>query len=355
MSAVKNTKFWLAGIIALAVIVAIGIGAAKGRTRYATPAETRLAGSETGGGSKANDGKQLVTIRSWTRKNCTLAPLLVADKLGYFTEEGLKVVFTGEIDQAQQIPSVVNGNNDFGDIHPNNLAVAVAGGAPLTGVVRSIIEPGPDKDPKLRHMFWYANPKSGIKSFADLKNLEGKIKTNGYPNSCTQFLIHKVAERLGIPRDKFEWVQMTDIQAIQAVKQGQLTMAGVHPPFYKASEDAGLVKIGDSSDSGVGEAAGTYLYYFNNNFIKQNPEAVRAFVRAVVRAQKWANANPAQTAKWVEEAIGVPVTANHYFSEDGKINEEHIKLWVEDVENSGIIPRGKIKVSDIITHEFEIR
>lgn len=332
------------------LVIGIAIGANKGKTQNSSPS----AAIQSSNGAKQNTDN-LIPIRTPTRKNCTLAPILVADRQGFFAEEGLKLVFTGELQTPQILPSVLNGNNDFADAHPNYLALSRAGGAKVRGVARSIIEPGPDKDPRLRHMRAYVSPQSGIKSFADLKNFsEDKVKISGSAkNSCPEFLGNKIAENSGVSRDKLEWIIMPDIQAVQAAKQGILTVAFVHPPFYKAAEDAGLTLIADSSEANLGEAAGVYLYYFSDDFIKNNPDTVRRFVRAITKAQIWANNNLEQTAKWTEEFIGVPVTGNHYYSDNANMPEEQIIPWIADLEDNGLLPKEKIKPSDIITHDFE--
>lgn len=386
----KNVRFYAIGAIAIVVIIAIIVGAQIGKTKIGTPSEIEEAANKedtvqqstakpaesvaaaTAGtaavtgteaapagtvaavGSTAEDG--LIPIRTATRKTCTLAPLLVADKQGFLKEEGLKLVFTGELGANQLLPTILAGQNDLGDAHPNYLAVAVAGGAQVKGVARSIIEPAPSEDPALRHMRWYVNPDSVVNKWGDLKDYNtGKtIKISGTKNSCSEFLPNKISDVDGVKRSRFEFVTFDkDLQAIQAAKQGVLDIAGIHPTFYKSAEDAGLKQIADSSETGLGEAAGIYLYYFTNEFIEKNPDTVQRFVRAITKAQQWANANREQTAKWTEEFIGVPVTGNHYFSNTTKINEDHIRPWVEDLENTGVIPKGQVKISDIITHQFE--
>lgn len=354
MSQGKSVKNWIIGIVVLLVVIAIGFGAYKGRTRETSPSEGTTATTATTNTEKGKDGKELFTIKTWSRKDCSLAQWLVTDKLGYFAEEGIKLVFTGETQPAQQIPSILNGNNDVSAFHPNTIAVAKAGGAKITGVVRGDVEPGADVDPKRRHMWWFVNPKSGIKSFADLKNRPGKIKFSTITkNICADFLANAILDKAGVPRDKIEWVNMPDIQAIQALKQGLVDVAGVHPPFYKGMEDSGAIKIADSSDAGFGAAAGVTYYIFNDDFIAKNPDAVKRFARAITKGQKWINANPGQTNKWVEEEIGVPVTGNHYYADDTKIIESEIDPWIKDLEDNGVIPKGKLKSADLVTHNFE--
>lgn len=344
----KNIKFWVIGIIGILIIGVIGFGAHKGKTKVGSPSETS--------GKNTSTDKKLIPIKTATRKDCTLAPLIVADKEGFFEKEGLKLVFTGEIKSTQLLASILNGNNDLGDGHPNYIAVSIAGGAKIKAVVRSIIEPPADVDPKLRHMRWYINPSSNIKTFAELKNYKPgeKIKINGNKNTCQDFITNTIADNLGISRDRFEWVVMdTDIQAIQAAKQGILDIAISHPPFFGTAEEAKLTQIADSSDSKLGEAAGLYFYYFTEDYINKNPETVKKFVTAVTNAQKWANEHKDETAKLTAEFIGVPVKGNHYYSTTTKIDEKQVEPWLNDLVKNKVIPAGKVKTSDIVTHQFE--
>lgn len=335
MKIVSRKRVFLAAVVAVAAATAL------------------FAGLKTG---QAATRKDLVEIRTWTRKDCSLAPWLVTEKLGYFAQEGVKLVYTGETQAPLQIPSLVKGNNDVGGGHANQYGIAIAGGAKLKAVVRAGIEPPPSYDPKFRHMWWFVNPTKhpNVKSFADLKNLPGKIKVSTITkNICSDFETTLLAEKYGIPKEKIEWVTMPDIQAIQALKQGLVDVAPVHPPFYKGMLDAKAIKVADSTDTGLGTSAGLSYYWFTEDFIKKNPKAVAGFVRAIKRGQRWANANPDKTAKWVEEVIGVPVTGNHYYAEDAIIVEKEIEPWIKGAENAKVIPKGKITPASIVTHQFE--
>jgi ABC-type nitrate/sulfonate/bicarbonate transport system substrate-binding protein len=117
--------------------------------------------------------------------------------------------------------------------------------------------------------------------------------------------------------------------------------------------DAGQLKIADTQETELpSEVAGLGFYFFTDEFIKNNPEAVRGFARAINKGQKWINENPEQARIWTEEAIGIPVSANHYYSEDLVIKDEQVIPWLEDLENQGVIPKGKLKVEDLVVHDF---
>lgn len=339
----KKVKQLLAGIIGLVVVGAIAYGANLGNKEQSVTA-----------GKADSDG--LFPIRTWSKTDCSSTPWVVTDLKGFFKEEGLKIVYTGDTQPAQQIPSILNGNNDVGSAHPNTILVAVNGGAKIKGVVRGGIDPLPNENPRLRHMFWYVNPAvyPDVHTFADLNKISGQIKTTSNTrNICTDFLQNNIADKTGVPREKFEWVAMPDVQAVQALKQGMVAVSAVHPPFYKSMEDAGMVKIADSLDAGLGVVGGITYYYFTTEFIEKNPDIIKRFSRAIAKGQKWANENPEEARKMTEEWIKVPVNAVHYYATDTIIDDTQIDPWLHDLENYNVIPKGKWKSSDIVIHGFE--
>ncbi len=335
----KNRVKWIAGIIVVTAVAAVGSVVLFNNT------------------VQAKSGKDLFEIKTWTRKDCSVTPWTVAVKKGFLAEEGIKLVETGETQPPLQLPSILRGNNDVGTAHPNTLAVAIAGGAKVVGVVQGGIEPTDPKIPEeLRHMWWFVNPKKhpDVRSFADLKKIPGKIKIGTITkNICADFETNLLADKAGIPRNKIEWVTMPDVQAIQALKQGLIDVSIPHPPFFKGSLDAGARKIADTFETGLGASAGITYYYFRKDYVAKYPDQVAAFARAMTKAQKWANEHGVEAAKLTEQAIGVPVAGNHWYSTITKIDEKLPVPWIKDLEANGVIPKGKVTVDDLITHEIE--
>ena len=308
--------------------------------------------------AKPRDSK-LFVIKTWTRKDCSVTPWTIADRLGFLKDEGIALQFTGETQPALQVPSIIRGDNDVHSFHPNTLAVAKAGGAKLTGVAEGGIEPtDPKIEERFRHMWWFVNPTKhpDIKTFADIAKIPGKVKiTTITTNICADFETKLLADRYNIPRDKIEWVTMPDVQAIQSLKQGLVDISEVHPPFYLGMKEAGALKIADSSETGLGASAGVTYYAFRDEFIKQHPEEVAAFARAMRKAQIWANEHPAEAGKLTEEAIGQPVRGYHYYSTNIRVDESLAQPWLDDLVRSGVIKPGSVTTKTLITHEIEER
>ena len=340
-----NKKFVLIVVSLMCLVSLVAIGCGK---------QSSTASASSGGGDALKPDKDgLIPIKTWSRTDCGSTTWVVADQKGFFKKYGLKVQYTGETQPAQQIPSILNGNNYIGDFHPNTYAVAVAGGANLIGIGAKGVDPSPDLDPKLRHMWWFVNPKSGIKSFKDLANYKKgqKIKiTTAAANICTDFLGNTIADKYGIPRDRFEWVTMPDVQAIQALQQGLVDVSAVHPPYYKGMQDVGAVKIADTLDTGLGPTAGLTYWVVNKDWAKKNPDTTRKFLKAMLEAQIWSDDNPKEAADLTAKHIGQPVSGNHYYSKTLNIdNEKYLKPWIDELVKNGSVPKGKLDASKLVT------
>jgi len=305
------------------------------------------------------NGQDLTELYTYTRTDCGITPYLVADQKGYFAEEGVKLVYTGTIGYDQQLATVVSGQNDLGDAHPNELALFVQGGAPVKGVSRDDLEPTDEALAEHRHMKYFVVADSPIKGWEDLKTFKdgtGKIQINGHIPSCSTFVPAAIFDNYGIPRERLETVTFeSDREALQAVSQGNIDIAQVHPPFYKLAADSGLRQIGDSYDAGLGQTTGTALYYFADKTIEEEPDLVQAFVNAITKAQIWANKpeNFDEAAQITAEALDVEATVTHYYAPDTKIIDAEIQPWIDDLVASGFLEKGEIEVADIVTHRFE--
>ncbi|MDR1933777.1 MAG: ABC transporter substrate-binding protein [Spirochaetales bacterium] len=334
----KNAGIWALGLLAAGILL--------GCSRKPDTVELTV----------NKEGRQVYQIKTWTNKDCTAAPYIVADHLGFFEEVGLELIYTGETQSPQKIPSILSGDNDVGTGHPNTVAIARHGGAPIRAVARSIVEPPEEiTDIHLQHMWWVSDKNGPIRTLEDIKKLNRKLKLQLIQrNTCSDFLTDIIWQKIGITRDQVEYITIPDVEGVQALKQGLVDIATPHPPFFRAIEDTGIANILITSRQIAGESAGTYLYYFTDDFIKKNPEPIKRFVKAIKKAERWANDNPAQTAKWTEEEIGVPVQANHYYARNAVINEAQIQFWIDGSISSGALPPDtKITVKDVITHEFD--
>ncbi|AJA49443.1 ABC-type nitrate/sulfonate/bicarbonate transport system, periplasmic component [Clostridium pasteurianum DSM 525 = ATCC 6013] len=315
--------------------------------------------SKSTGDELKPDKDGLIPIKTSSKLDCSSTPWVVADKKGFLKKYGLKVVYTGETQAAQQIPSILNGNNDVNSFHPNTYAPAIAGGANIIGIGAAGVDPASeDIDPKLRHMWWFVSPKAqaaGVKTFKDLVNYKKgeKLKfTTISANICMDFEGNILADKYGIPRDRIEWVTMPDVQAIQALTQGTVDVSAVHPPYYTGMQKAGNIKIADTFDTGLGPTAGLSYWVVNKTWAAKNPNVTRKFLKAMTEAQVWANHNPKEAADLTAKHIGQPVSGNHYYAETLNVdNDKYLKPWLDESLKNGSISK-KLTTKDLVTDEY---
>ncbi|MDF2570536.1 MAG: transporter, substrate-binding protein aliphatic sulfonates family [Sporomusa sp.] len=361
----QKKKFIIIGAVAAVLAVAIGIGSFHGQTKKGISTGSEIQGAagfkdlKNGAYDPTASGKKVLTIKSDTKKNCGSTPWVIAEKKGFFAEEGLNVEYTGELKTPQILPSVLNGTNDVATAHINALATYIAAGAKIKGVTLNGVDPTPDVDPKYRHMRYYLSPELGVNTLAELvelrKSQNKKVTINGTKPVCTTFIADNAFDHLGYGREHIQFVSFdSDTAALQAARQGNLDIVGVHPPFYKLAADSKLPQVFDTVDTGLGEAAGTGAYYFTEKFIEENPEAVGRFVRAIRKANAWSvdPANEAEAIKLTGDYIGQPVNAVHYYYTGKGIPDRLVQPWIDDLVKDGFLKEGQLAVNDLVTKQF---
>jgi ABC-type nitrate/sulfonate/bicarbonate transport system substrate-binding protein len=300
----------------------------------------------------------LIVINTSSKLECTSTPFVIADQLGFFAKYGLRIEYTGETPPGStQLPALLSGQNDVLDTHPNQLATWIAEGAEIIGVELNIVDPPEDVDPLLRHMRLFTAKDSSITSLEQLKNYKPgqKITIAGTVPSCATYIANAIFDKAGIGRDRLEFITFYSTAAqLQALEQGQLDLAWVHPPYYKLAATNEYNLIADSFDSGLGPGAGAYLYVFPLDYIDRYPENVQNFVYAVKEAQLWINQNPEEAAKLTGEHIGQDVNATHYYyTGDGIPAKAYLQGWIDDLVSSGTLTAGQVPLEKLVTFQFE--
>jgi ABC-type nitrate/sulfonate/bicarbonate transport system substrate-binding protein len=309
-----------------------------------------------GAAAQAQAPAGLTTLRTSTKKNCSSTPYVVGEAKGFFEANGLKIEYTGELGSGDTLPAVLNGTNDFEGALPNSLATYVAEGAPIKAVTLNQVDPPADLDPKYRHMRFYASPDLGPKTLEDLKTFRdgGNLTISGRAPSCSSFIPSQIFKNNGLDSSRLEYVAFdSDTAAIQAVQQGNLDIAGIHPPFYYLAEQEGLIRLADSADSGLGAAAGTSVIYFTNDFIDSNPDTVQRFVTAIKQAQAWTLENEEEAIALTAEYIEKEINAVHYYYSGEGFPTELIQPWITDLVESGALEDGQVTVEGITAPQFK--
>jgi ABC-type nitrate/sulfonate/bicarbonate transport system substrate-binding protein len=336
-------------IVALIVVVAgayFGLNNNKESIKTATNPEDKL---NVDNAPKA----EKLTIKANVNKDCAGTPWFVGQQKGFFEKAGINFVDKGHLDWAQQPAALISGQTNVADAHPNTIINLLKEGAKVKGVVVSGDEP-PEGDLQHEHMHWLVLENSSMREVKDILNTDKKIKIAvGAFGICSDLETNDWLRQNGIPGDKAELVIIPDPQQEQALRQGLIDVAVLHPPFYTAAEEHGGVRIIVSSRKIFGDAAGISLLYFTEDFIKNNPDAVRKFIRGYKNSERWSNDNPVESATITAKEIGLEKSTVHFYNDTGEIDGSKIQKWIDAMVKDGIIKEGEYKPSDLYTDEFK--
>lgn len=283
----------------------------------------------------------------------------VADAKGFFKDEGINLVrvplppdqYTSAIDAKLTDVAAYADYAYFINVRDKGLKV------------KEIVASSLLIDPKIAGDGLFVPKKSPIKSPADLK---GKIV--GMTNlswSSSWFTLDFLGQKglskqdvtyIAVPPPQQEQSLLADeINALYAFGplDAQLKKKGGYRQLFKLSDLAGRTII----------RGGTMA---REDWIAEHPETVRRYVAAIAKAADWANENGAevikigvergrldpQLAAWVYTNDGKGDFSVLKWSEHGLQNKEDIAFWLDLVERQGIVPKGKHKVEDLYTDEF---
>ncbi len=338
-----NKQYAGIAIVAVIIIIAVGFFALGGTSAFAAK-------------QASNEVDAAVT------KDCAGTPWFVGQELGFFNKSGIKFVDKGEIKWTDQPAALASGQINVYDGHPNAVINLLKAGAKVKGVAVGGAEPT-DSGNKVDedHMHWLVTENSTLKTAADFKtfkeqnNRKVKIAVGG-TGICADLETNAWLRKNNISSDYYEFIVLPDPQQEQALKQGSIDVATLHPPFYKKAEKDGGVRILFNSYDAFGPAAGLTLIVFTEDYINKYPGTVRDFTNAYKDAERWINNNREQAGAITAKDIGLPFTSNvHYYSSSGAINEKvrgYLQQWIDAMVADGQLQPGQYKPEDLYTTEF---
>lgn len=177
---------------------------------------------------------------------------------------------------------------------------------------------------------WLAQPK--IKQWKDLKGGTAGVSTYG---SLTDQLTRYMLKRSGLePEKDVQIVQAgTTASMLQALKAGRLALAILSPPFKWMAQEAGFTPLGTQMD--IAPQWPKHAYLAKTPFIDENPNTLRAFLRAHVAALRLARAEPAMTVdvlverlKWSQDyARRAYAEVMGAYDERGRLPDAHMDVF----------------------------
>jgi len=219
---------------------------------------------------------------------------IIADQQGYFELEGLQVninyVKTGKI----ALDDLLAGNADVANIVETN--VAFAGFSNPNIQVFCNIEEVYDAG-------IVARKDKGILHPTDLK---GK-KLGVLLATTSQVFAHRFLEKHGIPKDSVQFVNLLPPAMQSAILEGSgVDAISIWQPYVYNAEQA----LGDDNSVTFNDTeifTGYMTLAGKSDFAAENPETIKAMLKAYLAAEKFAMENPEEAKTIISEFLNLPM------------------------------------------------
>jgi NitT/TauT family transport system substrate-binding protein len=224
----------------------------------------------------------------------TYLPLVLANRLGYFRDEGLTVEIVAFAGGSKALESLLGGSTDIVSGAYSNTLTMAARGQRMVDFVAQIDCPG-----------WVLGVSKAkavtFKSLADLKGMKIGVSA---PGSSTHMAVNYILTKAGVPTDAVSIIGVgTSAAAVAAVKAGQLdALINSDPVATILLQEGDIVTVAEMRNRKDSAAVfgGPYpeaSLYTTEAFVKANPGTIQAATNAIVRTLHWMQkATPDQLA-----------------------------------------------------------
>lgn len=244
--------------------------------------------------------KKKLTIAVGGKNLFYYLPLTIAERNGYFKEEGLDVEIPDFAGGAKALQAMVGGSADM-----------------VSGAFEHTINMQAKKQP-IKAVVLQASyssitlllPKDRAAQYKSAKDLKGlKIGVTA-PGSSTNMFVNNLLAKAGLKPNDVSIVGVgAAAGAVAAMEKGDIdAMSNLDPVTSQLEATGKFVAVADSrTEKGMKEIyGGDYLascIYASNDFIAKNPHTTQAVVNAMVKALRWiAKATPEQIMAVVPES-----------------------------------------------------
>lgn len=244
-----------------------------------------LAGCGGDSGSAGSDGKdsgellEVTMVSSSTVASMDFVWATVAEDMGYFEEEGLKVNVI-ECTDGSDPKMLASGQADFGGFSPSVGLSAVDSGVTNIQAVCNLI---------CGNIFGFAyNKDSGISDWSDLEGKQIAVLSSTF-----SVIYDPILSAAGVDPATVEYVTYGSSE-YEALDSNQAPAMGTWISEYYMCQgmdyDWGYL----SGNDVLPQIANSI--WVNTDFAEENPEAVKGFVRAICKAKYFCYLNPEATA-----------------------------------------------------------
>jgi sulfonate transport system substrate-binding protein len=267
-------------------------------------------------------------------------PLTLAERLGYFKEQGLDVTINDFSGGAQSLQALVGGSVDVvTGAYEHNIRMQAKGQD-----IRAVIELG-----RFPGIVLAVKKDRPVKSFKDLKGMKIGVTA---PGSSTNFFANALLAKEGVKPEEVSFIRVgSGATAVAAIKKGEIdAISNLDPAISKLEQDGDIAILADSrTEDGNMKLFGgnnpAAVVYLKADFIEKNPVTVQRLVNAFYKALRWREkATPEDVAKAVPE---------EYHLGDRALYLAAVKASAPMYSKTGIIPEQGMKNAYEMLAQFD--
>jgi NitT/TauT family transport system substrate-binding protein len=234
--------------------------------------------------------KRKITIAVGGKNLFYYLPLSVAERKGYFREEGLEVEIPDFAGGAKALQALVGGSADMVSGAYEHTINMAAKKQPIKAVVLQA------KYSSIALLL----PREKAAAYKGPRDLKGlKIGVTA-PGSSTNMFVNNLLAKVGLKPTDVSIVGVgAGSGAVAAMEKGEIdAISNLDPVLTQLEATGKFVAVADSrTEKGMQEIYGgdyhASVIYITDEFIRKNPNTVQAVVNAMVRANRWiAKASP---------------------------------------------------------------
>ncbi|WP_018751170.1 ABC transporter substrate-binding protein [Paenibacillus sanguinis] len=312
----KNHKGLLSTGITLFLLLSLlltACGAAKNTANTSAPAAAATGNAATENGAADSSGNSEIANETLETPSFTLVGVrdaqissqqIIADKLGYFKEEGLEIT-NQLIESGPDIAPMIAGGSAPLSIQTNFMDIILTS----NGVDVKIVAP-------LAQIAGTQAVVGGKNlNLSSAKDLEGK--TIGVPSGADVVIaINNMGKELGVDVEKIKYVNLAPSDAVVALEKGNIDAMAAWEPFITKAIQSGGKFLFSGTKSELPDNPGDVDWMSvhttiqaTDDFLTENPNTIKAVLRALYKATDYINNNR-------EEAIRILAPELHLSEEE---------------------------------------
>jgi NitT/TauT family transport system substrate-binding protein len=297
-----------------------------------------------GGAQAAEPEKKDVALGVGGKSLLYYLPLTIAERKGYFAQEGLNVTVNDFKGGSQSLQALQGGSVDVvTGAYEHTIRMQVKG-RPVIALIELGRFPG-------FVLAARAALKDKVKSPGDLKGMKIGVTA---PGSSTHNFLNYLLARDGVKPDEVSVVGVAGgMTAVAAFRRGEIDAISLSEPVIATlARDGAIMVLADSrteegSRAIFGGSNSAAVLYATPEFIAANPETTQRLVRAFYKAISWiADASPEDIAASVPE---------EYYLGDRALYLEALKNTLPTYSRDGVITPASMKAAqEMLSFDSEV-